>query len=177
MQSAALVRRLEFALGVLAASILFAMMLLTFVDVILRYFFNAPMKGSFEVTELLMAVLIFCGLPLVSYRGGHVAIDTFERFLPRLLRRALQPTIHLVCAIALAGMAWLLAGRAARFAALGDVTQTLKIEIAPWVYLMAALTLATALIHLAAAIALMRAGWPDSATPSGDARSAGSSAV
>jgi TRAP-type transport system small permease protein len=146
-------RRIEFLLGLLAAGVLFAMMALTFVDVILRYFFNAPLSGSFEVTELLMAVLIFCGLPLVSRRGEHVAIDTLERHFPGLLQRLLQPSIDLLCAIALAGMAWLLAGRAARFASFGDVTQTLKIGIAPFVYLMAALTLATALVHLIAAFA------------------------
>ncbi len=147
-----LVRRIEFLLGVLAASVLFSMMLLTFVDVILRYFFNAPLRGSFEITELLMAVLIFCGLPLVSYRGEHVAIDTFETFLPRWLRRALPVALHLICAVALAGMAWLLATRAARFADAGDVTQTLKITMAPWVYLMAALTLVTAVVHFVAAL-------------------------
>jgi TRAP-type transport system small permease protein len=131
--------------------VLFCMMTLTFVDVILRYFFNAPLTGSFEVTELLMAVLIFCGLPLVSRRGGHVAIDTFERLFPGFVQGPLQRLVDLLCAAALGGMAWLLAGRAARFAAFGDVTQTLKIGIAPFVYLMAALTLATALVHLAAA--------------------------
>jgi TRAP-type transport system small permease protein len=155
--------RIEFVLGVLAACVLFAMMMLTFVDVILRYWFNAPLRGSFEVTEILMAVLIFSGLPLVSRRGEHVAIDTFDRMLPRLLQRVLPPVVNLLCAAVLFGMAWLLAGRAARFANAGDVTQTLKIGIAPFVYLMAALTLVTALVHLAAAFT-----GPPNAHPDGD---------
>lgn len=153
---AALARRLELSLGVLAAVVLFAMMTLTFVDVILRYWFNAPIMGSFEVTEILMAVLIFCGLPLVSRRGEHVAIDTFDPFLPRLLQRTLPVLMNLACAAMLGGVAWLLAGRAARFAEAGDLTQTLKIAIAPFVWLMAALTLVTALVHLLAAIEATR---------------------
>jgi TRAP-type C4-dicarboxylate transport system permease small subunit len=147
---ARLAPRLEFLLGLLAAAVLFSMMTLTFVDVILRYVFNRPLSGSFEVSELLMAVLIFSGLPLVSRRGEHVAIDTMERLFPRVMQRPLERLVDLLCAAVLGGMAWLLAERAARFASLGDVTQTLKITIAPFVYLMAALTLATAVVHFVA---------------------------
>jgi hypothetical protein len=50
-------------------------------------------------------------------------------------------------------MAWLLYRKAGSFAEIGDVTQTLKVPIAPFVYLMAVLTLATAVVHVAAAFA------------------------
>ena len=52
-----------------AAAILFAMMVLTTVDVVARYVFNRPLRGAFEITELLLVVLIFAGLPLVSLAG------------------------------------------------------------------------------------------------------------
>ena len=55
-------RRAEALLGVAASAILFAMMLLTTVDVVARYVFNRPLRGAFEVTELLLVVLIFAGL-------------------------------------------------------------------------------------------------------------------
>ena len=73
-------------LRAVAGGLLFAMMTLTFVDVVLRYFFNAPIKGGFEVTELMMAVLIFAGLPLVSRKNEHVTIDAFDRFFPARVR-------------------------------------------------------------------------------------------
>ena len=60
-------RRVEGLLGVAASLILLAMMLLTFVDVVARYVLNRPVRGAFEVTELLLLVLIFAGLPLVSF--------------------------------------------------------------------------------------------------------------
>ena len=141
----------DIALASVAGALLFAMMTLTFVDVVMRYFFNAPIKGGFEVTEMMMAVLIFAGLPLVSRKNEHVTIDAFDRLFPVGMRRALHVVIHLVCAVALIGMAWLLFIKAGRFAEIGDITQTLKIPIAPFVYLMAALTLATAVVHVAAA--------------------------
>jgi len=129
------------------------MMTLTFLDVVMRYFFNAPIKGGFEVTEMMMAVLIFAGLPLVSRKNEHVTIDAFDRFFPAAVRKALHVVIHLVCAATLAGMGWLLYRKAGGFAEIGDVTQTLKFPIAPFVYLMAALTVVTGLVHVAAAFA------------------------
>ena len=141
----------DIALASVAGFLLFAMMTLTFIDVVMRYFLNAPIKGGFEVTELMMAVLIFAGLPLVSRKNEHVTIDAFDRFFPGGVRRVLHVLIHLVCAATLVGMAWLLYRKAGNFAEIGDVTQTLKFPIAPFVYLMAALTLATAVVHVAAA--------------------------
>ncbi|MGE0799606.1 MAG: TRAP transporter small permease [Lautropia sp.] len=139
----------DVVLATIAGSLLFAMMVLTFVDVVMRYFFNAPIRGGFEITEVMMAVLIFAGLPLVSRGHQHVTIDVLDGFFPAGWRRGFHVVVHLVCALALVGMAWLLARKAASFAAAGDVTQTLKFAIAPFVYLMAALTLATAVVHLA----------------------------
>ena len=43
-------RGMEPLLGIIAGVLLFCMMILTFVDVVLRYIFNAPLKGSFEIT-------------------------------------------------------------------------------------------------------------------------------
>ena len=70
---------------------------------------------------------------------------------PPSVRRVLHVIIHLVCTATLVGMAWLLYRKAGSFAEIGDVTQTLKFPIAPFVYLMAVLTLATAVVHVAAA--------------------------
>ena len=138
-------------LAATAGGLLFTMMTLTFVDVVMRYFFNSPIKGGFEVTEMMMAVLIFAGLPLVSRKNEHVTIDAFDGFFPAAVRRGLHVVIHLVCAATLAGMGWLLYRKAGSFADIGDVTQTLKFPIAPFVYLMAGLTLVTGIVHVAAA--------------------------
>ena len=58
-------RHADALLGVVASAILLAMMLLTVVDVVARYVFSRPLRGAFEVTELMLLVLIFAGLPLV----------------------------------------------------------------------------------------------------------------
>ena len=53
-------------LGHFAALVLFCLMVLTCIDVVGRYFFSMPVTGGFEMTEILLASLIFAGLPLVT---------------------------------------------------------------------------------------------------------------
>ena len=100
------------------------------------------------MTELLLASLIYCGLPLVSWRREHIVIDTFDRYFPPRLKRALDVIAEVICAATLAGVGYLIFRRAARVAEYGDTTNVLKLPLAPIVYLMGAMIVVAALIHL-----------------------------
>jgi TRAP-type C4-dicarboxylate transport system permease small subunit len=140
---------MEPVLGFIAGVLLFCMMTLTFVDVVLRYIFNAPLRGSFEITELMLVVLIFAALPLVSRREEHVVMDFLDRFLPLGIYRALRALEHIVSAAVMTGMGCLMWSKASKLAAYGDTTAILRIGLAPYVYAIALLIFITALIHLA----------------------------
>jgi TRAP-type C4-dicarboxylate transport system permease small subunit len=141
-------RHAEEGLGVAASAILFAMMLLTFVDVIARYVFNRPVRGAFELTELMLVVLIFAGLPLVSYADGHVTMDFIDRLLRPELRSRLERGVHAVTAAIMTLLAWLVWLKADRIWGYRDATDVLRIVYGPFVYFMAVMIAATALIHL-----------------------------
>lgn len=141
-------RRADAILGAAAAVILVLMMLLTFVDVVARYLFNFPLRGGFEVTELMLLVLIFAGLPLVSHADEHVTMDFIDRLLPRAVLRAYVRGVHGICAGVMFFLAWQVWIKADRIAGYGDTTDVLKIAIGPFVYFMAAMILLTALVHL-----------------------------
>lgn len=141
-------KRADDVLGVAASAILFSMMTLTFVDVVLRYVFNRPLRGGFELTELMLLVLIFAGLPLVTHAGEHVTMDLIDRFLgPRL--RALQLRLtELASAGLMFGLTWLMWLKAGKIAAYGDTTDILRIPVGPFVYFMTAMILISGLVHL-----------------------------
>jgi len=139
---------LERALGAIAATVLFAMMMLTAADVVGRYVLNRPVPGSFEVTEMMLAALIYCGLPLVSQRREHIVIDTFDYLMSRGVKRGLDMAAEVLCSATLFGLAWLVFGRAGRVASYGDTTNVLKLPLAPVAYLMATMLLVGAIIHL-----------------------------
>jgi TRAP-type C4-dicarboxylate transport system permease small subunit len=69
-------------LRAVSAVALFAMMVLTFADVMARKFLPNAIVGAVELTELLMMVMIFVALPLASAAGEHIAFDLFDRMLP-----------------------------------------------------------------------------------------------
>ncbi|MCF8200204.1 MAG: TRAP transporter small permease [Sulfuritalea sp.] len=99
---------------VLAAGVLlFGMMLLTFVDVVGRYFFNSPVSGSSEATEILLAVIIFAGIPAAAARGEHITIDLLGHLLGQRTRRILAVLGGGFAALVMGVVAWRLWLRAA----------------------------------------------------------------
>jgi TRAP-type C4-dicarboxylate transport system permease small subunit len=141
-------RALETVLGAISATVLFLMMLLTAVDVAGRYLVNRPVVGGFELTEMMLAALIYCGLPLVSKRREHIVIDTFDTFMSKRVKRGFDILADIVCTVALAGLSWLLFQRALRVAQYGDTTTVLTLPLAPVAYLMGTMIVVTAAIHL-----------------------------
>ena len=64
--------------------ILAVMMLLTTMDVTLRYVFNRPITGAYELTALMLAVLVAFGLAYTQVHKEHIRIDFIvSRFSPR----------------------------------------------------------------------------------------------
>lgn len=141
-------RALETLCGLLAAAALFGIMWLTLVDVSGRKVLSQSVPGSLEVTELLMVVVIFAGLPLVSLAGEHVVFDSFDHLLPAAVRRVQNALVELFCAAALAGMSWLMFVKAGQMIEYGDTTAQLKISQGPFVYGMSVLCAVTAVVHL-----------------------------
>jgi TRAP-type C4-dicarboxylate transport system permease small subunit len=146
-------RLLEALCGVVAATALFCIMALTLVDVTGRKAISTSVPGSLELTELLMVVVIFAGLPLVSLRGEHVVFDSLDPLLEKTLRRAQGLVVDSIVAALLFGMAWLMWDKAGQMAAFGDTTALLKIPQPPFVYLISGLLALSALVHLILAFA------------------------
>jgi TRAP-type transport system small permease protein len=141
-------RRVEGILGVAASIILLIMMSLTVVDVVARYVFNRPLRGAFEVTELLLLVLIFAGLPLVSFTDEHAVMDFVDRLLGPRGRQALVGAVQALSAAFMFLLAWLTWLKADRIWAYRDATDVLRIVYGPFVYFMAVTLGLAGLIHL-----------------------------
>jgi TRAP-type C4-dicarboxylate transport system permease small subunit len=131
-------------LGYVAAAVMFCLMALTCVDVIGRYFLNRPVWGGFELTEMMLAALIFAGLPLVTLRNDHVTVDLFDPVTPDWLFRiqhVVACTTGFVCTAYLSWRLWL---RAEHMDRAGETTAQLKIKLAYLTYSMSLLMAFTA---------------------------------
>lgn len=59
-------------------------------DVLLRYFFNAPLLFVDEVASFLLVLVIFGGLAYTFRTGGHVRVDLVTTHLPPAVRAWLR---------------------------------------------------------------------------------------
>jgi TRAP-type C4-dicarboxylate transport system permease small subunit len=143
---------LDRVLGAAAALLLFGLMALTTADVIGRYFLNWPLRGAFEITELLLLTLIFAGLPLVSRAGEHVTLDFVDMLLGPKGRSFLRRAVDLVCGIIILALAWRVWIKAGTIAGYGDTTDVLRLPVGPFVYFMTGMVAVTGVVHLARVI-------------------------
>lgn len=134
--------------GLVAAVALFAIMGLTFADVLGRKFFSGSIPGALELTEILMVVVIFTCLPLVAFSGEHVVFDSLDRWLPAPLARAQQTVMELFSACVMAGLAWLMWGKAGDLMSYGETTSQLKMPLGIFVYVMSVLLALATVAHV-----------------------------
>src|SRR5690625_7963144 len=84
--------------------LVFIMLIITF-DVIGRNVLNKPLKGTFEMTELSAALLVFFALAITHRHGDPITIDfVVDRFSGKV-RNMLNGVIEFVIAIVLFFMA------------------------------------------------------------------------
>ena len=132
------------------------MMSLTFVDVMGRKFFAAPVYGAYEVTEFMMGVLIFSALPLVTARENHVTIDVFDHFIAPGIARWQRVAVNLFSACVLAGLGWRLWILSASHLRTNEVTMTLHIPHGPFTRAFAVLAVLAAFACLVVAASHLR---------------------
>ncbi len=120
-----------------ASLFLLGLMLITFADVIGRYFFDAPLVFTVEVVELGMGLMIFFGLALTTLKRGHIAVDLITGITPEKLHVLLVSFATLVTVIFMSLVTWRLWDRAENFWSDGLATQILFLPVAPVVFLMA----------------------------------------
>jgi TRAP-type C4-dicarboxylate transport system permease small subunit len=98
---------ISFVLSRVGCAALFFMVILTVVDVIGRYVFNAPILGAFEMTEFLVLILVFSFLGYAQAKKSHVTVDIlFDRF-PGKLKTIVTIFNYLLCIVIIFIIAWM----------------------------------------------------------------------
>jgi TRAP-type C4-dicarboxylate transport system permease small subunit len=143
---------LHWLFGGLAALTIFGLALITFVDVVARYIFNSPIPGAYEISELVMGVMIFAALPVVTWRGSHITIDLLDAITPLWITGWRDGFMFTISSGVVAVLGWQLWALATILASYGDVTEYLRIPIHPTLQAMSLLAWITSLIALFAAL-------------------------
>lgn len=147
------------AIEVTAASFLAVVTLLTFVSVLLRYFFAWAIPDSYDFTRLLLGILIFWGIAVAGYRGDHISVDLLWSASPPWAKRAMDVFAALVTLIAMIALTWMFAVKVIGTRA--DNVGTFDLRQPVWIYyLVAWIGLASSVILLVARTARL-VFWPE----------------
>jgi TRAP-type C4-dicarboxylate transport system permease small subunit len=132
---------------VTAAGFLAVVTLLTFVSVMLRYFFAWSIPDSYDFTRLLLGILIFWGIAVASYRGDHISVDLLWSAAPQWAKRIMDVFSALVTLLAIAVFTWMFAVKVLSTRA--DHVGTFDLRQPVWIYYL------IAWFGLASAVALL----------------------
>lgn len=154
-QATTLVNGVSRAVGYVSAALLVAMGGLTIADVLMRYLFNHPIRGTLELLDVLMALFVFAGLASNTASGGDVLADFLTDKWPPFVRRALDCFSAALGAAMYGLIAWGMFQQARKAAAIGDMTPALLLPVAPFQFAVAfgALLLASVYVTRSLAIA------------------------
>jgi TRAP-type C4-dicarboxylate transport system permease small subunit len=115
---------------------LLAMLLLTVADMVLRAS-GVAVAGSYEVIGWLSASAMALALGAVQQHKGHVAVQLLQnRFGPRV-KAAVDLLTCLLSLLLFVALAWYVAKYGQVLQRTGSLSETLRVVVYPWVYVVA----------------------------------------
>ncbi|WP_158734770.1 TRAP transporter small permease [Alteribacillus sp. YIM 98480] len=106
--------------------------LITF-DVIGRFFFNQPIKGAFELTELGSAILVFFTFAITHKYKEHIAIGFAVDKLPHRIRHVMEGCIEWFICVMVSLMSWHIFNEAMRTMGRNVTTSDLNLTVYPFI--------------------------------------------
>jgi TRAP-type C4-dicarboxylate transport system permease small subunit len=84
--------------GFLSLVTLVVMMCITTADVILRYLFDSPIMGSFELTEILMVSMAGLSLAWCTLKSGHIRVDIITNMFSKKTNKSIDIINYIITA-------------------------------------------------------------------------------
>jgi TRAP-type C4-dicarboxylate transport system permease small subunit len=106
-------------------------------NVVLRFFFNTPYRGAYEVVGFLGAIVIAFALGYTQKRKDHIVVDILTERFPKRINRILDAVNYFITMIFFAIVSWQLFVWGIKIAKSGEVSETIKIIFHPFVYCVA----------------------------------------
>ena len=134
---ARLTEKVSIILGFVSMCASICIMLLITADILLRYFLGRPIKGTFEITGLMLVIMFFSGFAFAQVQQSHISVDIVVSRLPRRIRSILRSFSYLVYFGFTLLITWrtFLCGKEAL--RIGQTTSILNISLAPFIFLAA----------------------------------------
>jgi TRAP-type C4-dicarboxylate transport system permease small subunit len=106
-------------------------------NVVLRFFFNAPYRGAYEVVGFLGAIVIAFALGYTQKRKDHIVVDILTERFPKRVNRILDGINYLITTLFFAIVSWQIFVWGMKISKSGEVSETIKIIFHPFIYCVA----------------------------------------
>ena len=113
------------ALAVLAGLVLTAMAVMSVASIVGRAAFDTPIKGDFELVQMMCAMAVAMCLPFCQMVRGHVIVDFFTTTLSAKSNKRLDGIASLLLAVVAFVVSWRMAAGLLDLAGSGDATMLL----------------------------------------------------
>jgi TRAP-type C4-dicarboxylate transport system permease small subunit len=123
--------------NMVASAALVLMMVLSCVDIFMRYLLSRPITGTYDIVGLSGAVLAAFSMPYTMLKKGHVAVEILIQSLSRGKQLVIETFSHLLGISLFLVLVWQALSLSKDMKAAGEVTPTLLLPFYPIVYCMA----------------------------------------
>ncbi|MCY4255332.1 MAG: TRAP transporter small permease [Gammaproteobacteria bacterium] len=138
-------RLLELVMG----GFLVLLMLLTFIDVVGRYFFGQPLPGGHVLAQCLVCLVVFTGLPVVALDDEHLRVRLLDGYMTARRKRVRDFVFKSIVIAALAVLAGQMFWQAGYFSVNGEYFESIRIPLSWMAGYAAAMTSLAALLAIA----------------------------
>jgi TRAP-type C4-dicarboxylate transport system permease small subunit len=144
-QAQKLFDRLRVAQLRLASAALIIMMLVTVADVTLRYVFNSPIRGSYELVQVMLVIFVFNGMSTAFLQRRNIVIDLIDNFVHRYVIIVLTRISDVLTIAVVALFAYAMITPALQSFSYGEMKMELQIPIW-WMWAIALVGIAGAIL-------------------------------
>lgn len=117
--------------------VLLALVLFSVADSVLRYWFDSPIRGSTDITQVLLALIVASSIAYGGVSGAHVALDLLGDPASGPISRAIAIVVHVLGIGILAVLAWRCAANGLSAAEYGESSQLLRFPYLPFYFALA----------------------------------------
>lgn len=121
-------------MGFIGAALIAIMMMMTVVDVFMRFAFNSPIAGINELSALSLAMVVGLGLGWAALERAHIKVDLVMDRLPKKIQFVTDAVMYLISLIMAAiMMIWTVVDLVGKK---GQTTGSLHIPLVPfeWIF-------------------------------------------
>jgi TRAP-type transport system small permease protein len=123
--------------GMIGSAVIAVVMFLTVADVVGRKFFNKPITGTYEISEMFLVIVVFSTAAYCQLLRGHVTIDLLVERFNQKTRDIIDAVMYVVFLVIFVFLSWQLYVYAIEILNQKTVSGTILLPIYPFAFIAA----------------------------------------